>query len=333
MAPRGDSLSWRACRIPAKKDTEPMRPEFVVVAYKSSRELAGCLDSIRADAPTGTGVLVVDNASPDDSATVAGAHPLVPRIVASQRNLGFGGGCNIGARDSGADALFFLNPDARLRPGATSRLLAALDADESLGVVAPRVIDPTGESRAASAGAEPSVRSSLGHFLALGRIPGIGQFFKPVYLSDGRVRARPDWVSGAAMLVRRSAYEQIGGFDEQIFMYMEDVDLCRRLRENGWEVGYEPDAVVEHVMGHSQSRDQSARWYRAYHAYIASHGGSVHARAASLVAALGLGIRAVAYRGRRPVNSARMATAARAAMRSVMSPPDQERPPDRVRPA
>lgn len=294
--------------------------EFVVVAYKSGGELAGCLDSIGLDAPAGSKVVVVDNASPDDSASVAGAHPLRPRIVSSSSNLGFGGGCNLGAAGSKADALFFLNPDARLTPGATAFLVAALEADPALAVVGPRVIDPTGESRAASAGAEPSLRSNLGHFLGLGRIPVIRRLFKPAYLADGRVRTRPDWVSGAAMIVRQSAYAEIGGFDERFFMYMEDVDLCCRLRAKGWGVAYEPAAIVEHVMGHSQSTDQAVRWYEAYHLYIARHRGPLHARAASLVAALGLGIRALAYRGRRPVNSARMARSARAAMRLAVRP-------------
>ena len=296
-----------------------MRVQFVVVVYQSGAEIAGCLDSIAADAPPGSNVVVVDNASPDDSAVVARSHASRPRIVSSPVNLGFGGGCNLGAADSKADALFFLNPDARLKPGAMAVLIAALQKDATLAVVAPRVIDPTGESRAASAGAEPSLRSTVGHFLGLGRVPGLRRFFRPVYLADGRAAARPDWVSGAAMLVRTSAYEQIGGFDDSIFMYMEDVDLCRRLREKGWTIGYEPAAVVEHVMGHSQSADQPGRWYSAYHAYLAEHRGALRARAASLAAALGLGLRAAAYRGRRPVNSTRMARSARTALRLAFS--------------
>jgi N-acetylglucosaminyl-diphospho-decaprenol L-rhamnosyltransferase len=297
-----------------------MRLEFVVVAYRSAAEIAGCLDSIAVDAAPGSTVVVVDNASPDDSAAVARVHASRPRIVASPANLGFGGGCNLGAAESKAEALFFLNPDARLKPGATAILMTALQEDSTVVVAAPRVIDPTGESRAASAGAEPSVRSTVGHFLGLGRIPGLRRFLRPVYLADGRVRTRPDWVSGAAMLVRKSAFDQVGGFDGRIFMYMEDVDLCRRLREKGWAIDYEPDAVVEHVMGHSQSADQPVRWYSAYHAYLVEHRGALRARAASLAAALGLGLRAVAYRGRRPVNSTRMARSARAALRLAVSP-------------
>jgi GT2 family glycosyltransferase len=308
-----------------------MRLEFVVVAYRSSGEMAGCLDSIGADAPSDSTVVVVDNASPDGSAAVARVHASRPRIVSSPANLGFGGGCNLGAEVSKAGALFFLNPDARLKPGATAILVAALERDGTLAVAAPRVIDPTGESRAASAGFEPGLRSTIGHFLGLGRIPGLRRFFRPVYLADGLVRTRPDWVSGAAMLVRKSAYDAVDGFDARIFLYMEDVDLCRRLRQRGWGIAYEPDAVVEHVMGHSQSTDQAVRWYTAYHFYLAEHTGALHARAASLAAALGMGLRAVAYRIRRPVNSARMAHAARAAMRLALSPTSR-RPSERPRP-
>ena len=310
-----------------------MRLEFIVVAYKSSGELAGCLDSIAADALAGSTVVVVDNASPDNSASVARAHASRPRVVSSAGNLGFGGGCNLGALESEAEALFFLNPDARLRPGATAILAAALERDGTLAIAAPRVIDPSGESRAASAGVEPGLRSTIGHFLGLGRIPGLRHFFRPVYLADARAESHPDWVSGAAMLVRKIAYDEVGGFDGRIFMYMEDVDLCRRLRDRGWAIGYEPEAVVEHVMGHSQSADQPLRWYTAYHAYVAEHRGPLRARVASLAAALGLGLRALAYRGGRPANSTRMARSARAALRLAFSTPRSDEPPKHRHPA
>src|ERR1035437_2834531 len=96
-----------------------MHLEFVVVAYSSSGELTGCLDSIQVDAPPGSKVVVVDNASPDDSATIAGSHPLRPRIVASGKNLGCGGGCTRGSIGWDAGAVFFRTPAPRLKPGAT----------------------------------------------------------------------------------------------------------------------------------------------------------------------------------------------------------------------
>jgi N-acetylglucosaminyl-diphospho-decaprenol L-rhamnosyltransferase len=307
-----------------------MRLAFIVVAYRSAAEIPGYLESIRADAGPDCEIVVVDNASPDESQTIAAAHPSKPTVVVSEVNRGFGAGCNLGARniDPDTEAVFMLNPDARLHPGTTARLIAALAANRRLGLVAPRVLDPSGESRATSAGAEPTLRSSIGHFLALGRIPGVRWLFRPVYLVDGSAPTQPGWVSGAAMLIRKSAFDEVGGFDERYFMYMEDVDLCRRLREQGWLIDYRPDAIVDHVLGHSQSTDQVVRWYTAFHRYVAVNHGSFQARAVALVAALGMGLRAVAYRGRRPVNSARMALGAKTAMRFAFIPPSRDLPPD-----
>jgi len=295
-----------------------MRIDYVIVAYRSAGDLAGCLDSIAADAPAGSGIVVVDNASPDESAEVAARHPTSPRVVRSLRNLGFGGGCNLGASSSDADAIFFINPDARLVTGTSATLIEALDANPGIGVTAPRVVDPTGESRAASAGSEPGLRSTIGHYMLIGRLPLLGRVFRPLHLARPDRPASPDWVSGAAMLVRRDAFLEVGGFDERIFMYMEDVDLCRRLRSSGWTVDYRPGAVVEHRIGGSQSTDQPARWFNSYFDYLRRRHGSADARAASLVAGFGLGMRAIAYRAARPANAARVGRAARAAFRVAL---------------
>jgi GT2 family glycosyltransferase len=115
------------------------------------------------------------------------------------------------------------------------------------------------------------------------------------------------------MLVRRDAFEAVGGFDERFFLYMEDVDLCRRFRAAGYRVAYEPGAIVRHAIGGSQSADQPARWYRAFHAYLGEGRGPVTARLAAAVAALGMAVRWIAYRGRRPAQAVRMRTAARTA--------------------
>jgi GT2 family glycosyltransferase len=306
-----------------------MRIDYVIVAFRSETDLGECLDSISADAPPKAGVIVVDNGSPDDSAGVAAQHPMAPRVVRSERNLGFGGGCNLGAKSSDADAVFFLNPDARIVAGVSATLIEALAANARTGVAAPRVVDPTGESRAASAGAEPGLRSTIGHYLLLGRLPLLGRVFRPLHLARPDRVASPDWVSGAAMLVRRDAFTAVGGFDEQIFMYMEDVDLCRRLRSAGWRVDYRPDAIVEHRIGGSQSSDQPARWFNSYFDYLRRRNGPAGARAAALVAGTGLGLRAIAYRATRPANSARVNRAARAAFRLAVGRSDT-RPEGRV---
>lgn len=287
---------------------------YLIVAYRSESDLPGCLDAIEADRPDDATVIVVDNASPDGSADVARRHTTRPLIVTSTHNLGFGGGCNLGVAATSACTIFLINPDARILPGATRRLRAALSDDPQLGIVAPRIVDPAGEYRSAAGGAEPSLRSVVGQYLFLGRVPWVRRFFSPLHLTDADVESHPDWVSGAAMMLRRAAYDAVGGFDEQWFMYMEDVDLCRRIRAAGWTVGYSPGAVAQHAIGGSQSKGQPRRWYVAFDRYLRLNRGDLQARTCAIIAAVGLGIRWLAYRKSRPANARRVGEGARAAL-------------------
>jgi N-acetylglucosaminyl-diphospho-decaprenol L-rhamnosyltransferase len=295
--------------------------DFVVVAYRSANMLAECLDSIQADqrggsqrerATAGGAVIVVDNASPDASGRVARDHAIGATVIESRENRGFGGGCNLGAAAGSSPFLFFLNPDARIAPGSTELLVRQLQHADGIAAIGPALADPAGAYRAASAGYEPSLKSVLGHFLLLGRLPGLSRWFRPLQLAQGSRQRGPDWVSGAALLIRRSAFEEVGGFDSSIFMYMEDVDLCRRLRERGWSIGYEPGVVALHELGGTQGAEQSTRWARAFHAYLLRRHSAAYAGTCSVLAAVGLGIRAVAYLPRRRALGLRLARAARA---------------------
>lgn len=297
-----------------------MRIDYVIVAYRSERHLAGCLDAIAADRPAGAGIIVVDNASPDDAARVATDHSTHPTVLAQTANEGFGAGCNAGAAMSTADAIFFVNPDARIRPGASSLLAECLARQPSAAVAGPRVLDPRGEVTAAAGGAEPSLRSALGHFFWLSRFPVVGRSFPPLHLRHADRPAEPDWITGAAMMVRRAAFEVVGGFDERFFLYMEDVDLCRRLRAAGWRVLYEPDAQVEHDIGGSQSDGQPARWFRAFDGYVRAHRGRMEARLVAVVATVGFLGRAILQSRARARNARRMLAAAREAARAVLFP-------------
>ena len=294
--------------------------DVVVVAYRSAALLDDCLESIVMDVqfgpmvPARTLVVVVDNASPDNSARVAAAHDGV-RVVASTSNQGFGGGCNLGVAAGDAEYVFFVNPDARLQAGCTSTLLRELASEPSLAAVAPVVLDPTGANGAVPAGFEPSLRSIIGHYLLAGRLPIVGRWFAPLQLPRGTTERRPDWVTGAALLVRRVAFESIAGFDESIFLYMEDVDLCRRLRESGWGIGYVPEAVVHHQLGGSQGTDQAPTWIRSFYAYLRRRHGALYTGACSQLAGLGLGLRAVVYAPSRPRLARRLARAAGEAFR------------------
>lgn len=220
----------------------------VVVNYNSREHLERCLSSLASAGVTTT--VVVDNGSTDGSEQAVEAAGAT--WVATGTNLGYGRAANLGAQSpavTGARHLLICNPDIEVRPGAVTALAAALDREPGLGAVGPRLVNPDG-SLYPSARTFPDLVDAIGHGL-LGLAAPRNRFTRRYRLLDWdhSEAARVDWVSGACLLVRRKAWDQVGGFDPAYFMYMEDVDLCWRLGRAGWEIGYEPTAEVLHVQG------------------------------------------------------------------------------------
>jgi N-acetylglucosaminyl-diphospho-decaprenol L-rhamnosyltransferase len=235
----------------------------VVVSYNADDHLAICLESLAA---SGVGdVVVVDNGSVDRSyqvAKAAGVH-----WVPTGANLGYGRAANRGAMTPEARAARYLlvcNPDVELGEGAVASLESSLDDDPSLGAVGPRIWNPDG-SLYPSARTFPDMTDAIGHGLLGMLVPG-NPFTRRYRLLDWdhREPARVDWVSGACFLVRREAWDAVGGFDPSYFMYMEDVDLFWRMGRAGWAVGYEPAAEVRHEQGVSTNR-RPYRMLAAHH--------------------------------------------------------------------
>ncbi|MGI9080047.1 MAG: glycosyltransferase family 2 protein [Acidimicrobiales bacterium] len=220
----------------------------VVVNYNTRAYLLRCVASLRADGVQE--IVVVDNDS-DDGSQAAMAAVDDATFVPSGANLGFGSAANIGAAATSGRLLLIMNPDAVVVPGAVPALAAALDADDGLAVVGPRVENPDGTCYP-SARRFPALGVAVGHAF-LGLVRPDNRFTRRYKMLDvDRDRAADvDWVSGTCMLARRSAFEAVGGFDEAYFMYVEDVDLCWRLHRAGWRVGYEPRARVVHKVGAS----------------------------------------------------------------------------------
>jgi GT2 family glycosyltransferase len=220
---------------------------------------------------------VVDWASDPAAATrLREAHAGV-RLLAEAGNRGFGAGVNLAARCARAPRLLLLNPDAVLDAPITPALGAYLDAHPRVGVVGPRIVDADGTLQA-SARRFPGVST-----LAGGRSTWLTRAWpgNPVSrrnllaAEDGGPRA-VDWVSGACLLIRREAFESVGGFDEGFFLYWEDADLCRRLAARGWATHYLPDVVVRHAAGrssrHARTRAQVA-FHRSVYRYFRKHAG------------------------------------------------------------
>lgn len=228
---------------------------LVVVTHETRDEVLAALDAVAADphVPADLEVVVVDAGSGDGTVAAARAHPLRPRVLALA-NTGFGRGANAGIRATSAAVVVVTNADVRPGPGALDRLAAALRDDAGLAAVGPQVRYPSGALQA-SARRELDLATLLGHGL-LGRLAPANRWTRRYHARDlDPDRARDvAWLSGCAVALRRTAVEEVGGFDPAYFLYVEDVDLGARLRAAGWRLRYEPVAVVEHHVGASTSR-------------------------------------------------------------------------------
>lgn len=228
----------------------------VVVNFEAGDHLLACVRSLLADRSAGDApdVVVVDNASADDSlATLQAALPGV-RVVPAGGNLGYARAANRGIAATVAPVVAVVNPDAVVHPGTAGALVGRLGAEPDLGAVGPRILSVDG-STYPSARAEPSPVDAAGHAVLglLWRTNPWSRRYRQLDADPDRPRDA-DWVSGAAVWLRRRALDQVGGWDERYFMFLEDLDLCRRLRAAGWRVAYEPGGVVTHVEGVSRAR-------------------------------------------------------------------------------
>jgi N-acetylglucosaminyl-diphospho-decaprenol L-rhamnosyltransferase len=220
----------------------------VVVNYNARAHLLECVRSLRSESVDE--IIVVDNASSDGSLAAVAALDADVECVPTGGNLGFGSAANRGLAVATGDYVAVLNPDVVIESGTMKALAAALDGDPKLGAVAPRVDNPDG-TLYPSVRAFPSMTDAVGHAF-LGFIAPGNPFSRRYRLLDwDHSRAvEVDWASGTCLMLRAALGEQ-ARFDETYFMYVEDVDLCWRLREAGWGIGYEPAGRVIHTVGAS----------------------------------------------------------------------------------
>lgn len=222
--------------------------DVVIVSYKSRDRLRACVEPL-CRAP-GVHVIVVDNASPD--ASLAAVADLPVEAIAQPTNLGFAHGVNAGWRRGRAPYVLLLNPDARIDPPALAELVRVLEADPAAAIAAPRILREDG-SLDHSQRRFPRLRSTYAQALFLHRVLPTAAWTDEVVRDPAAYAGprRPEWASGACLLVRRTTLEALGGLDERFFLYCEDKDLARRARTIGGHVVYEPAAVAIHTGGAS----------------------------------------------------------------------------------
>lgn len=211
----------------------PIRASIIIVSYNSASYLKACLDSILAQISDKDELIVVDNGSSDGSAAlVAESYPQVQLIRST--NLGYAAGNNHGARAAQGEFLVFLNPDTSLETGTIDALLAPFVSQPDIGMTTARIVlmhDPE----------HINTCGNTMHYSGLTYCRGAGR-----HKADFARSSDVDAVSGAAFAIRRSLFEQLGGFDERFFMYVEDTDLSWRVHMAGMRCFYVADAIVRH---------------------------------------------------------------------------------------
>ncbi len=236
-------------------DSAPTEPALAVVTvtYSPGRYLAGFLDSLPAATSAPTRVILADNGSIDGAPQAAAERGGV-ELLEMGANLGYGAAINraVAEVDPAAEFVVVANPDVVWGDGSIDELLAVARRHPRAGAVGPLVREPDGEVYP-SARALPNLLGGAGHAV-LSPVWPTNPFTRR-YRAEERATGerQAGWLSGSCLLLRRAAFDSIGGFDSRYFMYFEDVDLGDRLARAGWQNVYAPSAEVVHARGHAAS--------------------------------------------------------------------------------
>lgn len=265
---------------PSEETAVEFRPlsmvTVVVVTFNSERVIEQCLRHVVPVLDQGGEVLVVDNASKDE--TVKRVESLDSRIVVIKEaeNLGFAAAVNLAARMSNREVLCLLNPDAGLEAESLSRLTSVVLSDPSIGILGPLVTQEDGRSGNSGAGRFPTIWRTFCTLWGVSLLAGPEILEGTVLLTRQVRRARDvDWLTGACIVARRATWIEVGGLTERWFMYGEDIDLGMRVREAGLRTVVLPDLHVEHAVGGSsegaaQSPIESAWLVNQYEFFMSS---------------------------------------------------------------
>lgn len=236
---------------------------IIIVNWNTKEFLKDCLDSIpEACSDNQYEVIIADNASSDDSSGFIKGRYTGIKLIENRENIGFAKACNQAAKMAVGRYLFFLNPDTILQKDSISKLLKFIENESRAGIAGPQLLKKNG-------GIENSVRKfplmkdALVRDTILDKI--IPQFKKPRLAQTLPLQkaSAVDQVSGAALLIRGELWKKLDGMDERFFMFYEEVDLCRRIKEMGFSVFYLPAAKIIHLGGGSRHKDRGLVFYHS----------------------------------------------------------------------
>jgi len=272
----------------------PPELSICIVMWNSESVISNCLHFIYRDTRSSEWeVFVIDNGSTDSGPEIV--REGFPQVILMEpgENLGFSGANNLALQQAAGDFLLLLNPDTEPRQGALGQLVDFMRQEPAAGIVGPRLIRPDGKLEL-SCGRSPTMLSEIGRKLLLHRVFPFFRF--PGW--DHRTSRSVGWVTGACLMIRRSTSAQVGYLDPRIFMCLEDVDWCMRVRQAGWDVVYFPESEVVHIGGSSIRANftqmlvisQQSLFYLFF-----KHFGPIHVHLLRLFTLIEMGLRTVLW--------------------------------------
>lgn len=238
-----------------------------IVNYNSRNNLKTCLHSIWENIQDleNFQVVIVNNDQEELENFLDGFNV---EIIEKKENVGFGKAHNLGFRKARGEYVFFLNPDTKIFPKTIEKILEVFSADEKIGIVGPIHVEEEKISDEEHFGARKTPFSTIGT-----------KIFREKEKSGAQKYFETEWVSGGAMMIRKNLFSDLGGFDENYFMYFEDVDLCLQAKNRGWKIAVQPEAKIFHKSGQSFSGNWKKKkyYYNSQSYYIEKNFGSLWA--------------------------------------------------------
>lgn len=222
----------------------------IIVTYNSGQVLRACLESL-IHQPIDAEILIVDNGSHDDTLAIVADYPQV-RLLSGHGNVGFAQGNNLGFATASGRYFLMLNPDTEVFPSTLQALVEFADSHPQAGMVAPHLVNPDGSLQHNTFRFPNYAQAFYGFFERLVTLddPRNGRYLPQDY-------ARPrqtEHILGAALLLRREVWQELGGMDARFALYFEETDWCYRVHKAGWQLWYTPSATIMHIGGHSTSK-------------------------------------------------------------------------------
>lgn len=237
---------------------------FIIVNYRSSAFLERCLQSLEKKVLGLNWEAVIVNNDPRELDLFLTSSNI--RIINNGSNGGFSNACNLGAKNSRGDILFFLNPDTELLTSNVSEIINFFSIHKNVGIVSPRLLTSNETNQAWSAGLNVTLWDIIKNNFG---------FIKSKYLWSVTQKTQADWVSGAALAIKKSIFENVNGYDENFFMYFEDVDLCKKVARTGKKIIILPSIKILHLGGQSilNTKKQKLIYYKSQDYYFKKHFG------------------------------------------------------------